>query len=120
LTRIAASAAIVVSLVEAVDSLEKGNNIAVLGNMLVGCAGVVNVLSKGGLPGLIAAGIVLVGVLVIYFSLNEDEKFLLGFFDENKGHWSSAKYAHEHRFLKRANHFLGTVDDYLKIRGSSI
>ncbi len=116
LKRIAGSAMIVLSFMEASDHLKQGNNLAILGDMLVATAGTINILSKGGAAGWIAAGCVLAGTVIIYSSLDDDEKFLLGF--EDKKYWSSAKYASDHRFLRNEDLELKYHDDYLKIRGS--
>lgn len=115
LTKFAGSAIIVLSFMDAADHLKQGNNVALLGDMLVATAGTMQLLTKGGFAGWIAAGIILAGTVIVYLSLDNDEKFLLNF---EKNYWTSAKYAADLRFLRTQSVDFSHLDDYLKIRGS--
>ncbi len=114
LTRVAGCALIVISFIEAADALKKGNNVKVLGEMVVACAGTMQVLSRGGVVGWLAAAVILTGVLIIYFSLDKDEKFLIAV-DKSVTY---AKYVPDHRFLRRQNIDFAYHDRYLKERGN--
>lgn len=114
LIKFAGSAIIVLSFMDAADHLKQGNNVALLGDMLIATAGTMQLLTKSGFAGWIAAGVILAGTLIVYFSLDNDEKFLLSF---EKNYWSSAKYASDLRLLRKQNVDFDHLDDYLKVRG---
>lgn len=114
LVKFAGSAIIVLSFMDAADHLKQGNNVALLGDMLIATAGTMQLLTKSGFAGWIAAGVILAGTLIVYFSLDNDEKFLLSF---EKNYWSSAKYASDLRLLRKQNVDFDHLDDYLKVRG---
>ncbi len=115
LVRIAGAAVVAVALVDAVDHFTKGNNIAVLGDMIISVGGTVQILSRAGAAGWVAAGVILVGTLVVFLSLDKDEKFLIIFNDK---YWPGIKGSDEHRFLKQAPSWLSYLDDYIKTRES--
>ena len=114
LIKFAGSAIIVLSFMDAADHLKQGNNVALLGDMLIATAGTMQLLTKSGFAGWIAAGVILAGTLIVYFSLDNDEKFLLSF---EKTYWSSAKYASDLRLLRKQDVDFDHLDDYLKARG---
>jgi hypothetical protein len=114
LIKFAGSAIIVLSFMDAADHLKQGNNVALLGDMLIATAGTMQLLTKSGFAGWIAAGVILAGTLIVYFSLDNDEKFLLSF---EKTYWSSAKYASDLRLLRKQDVDFDHLDDYLKVRG---
>ena len=86
LTRVAGAAAITVALCEAADHLSDGNNVAVFGDILSGVAGVITILTRGGTWGWAAALLVVVGAAIVYWSLDKNEKTVMGF--NKKQLWS--------------------------------
>ena len=108
-------------MVQAKDAFTKGNNWAVLGNMIIAVGGSVKLLARGGLAGLVAAGLVVGGTVVVYFSLDDDEKFVLHYFghtDRGKA-WPAAKYAYDRieKKIRLSSRQLGFYDKYIKEQG---
>lgn len=111
LVRIAGAAGVVVGVMQAADSLAKGNNIAVLGHMLSSCGGVIQVLGRGGFAGVVAAVLVVAGTVVVYWSLDEEEKFLVQF--EEK-YWE--KITTDYYFLSDGDMLLQDARKYVSSR----
>lgn len=75
LTWFAASVTCFVALLDATRKHWQGNNVAALGHLLEATGGLIVMLFEGGPAGWVAAGFALTGVLVVYWSLDDEERF---------------------------------------------
>jgi len=75
-TRIGAAATVITAGIDAYENFSRGNNIAVLGNMLQAVSGIVLLLARGGVAGVAAAVLFVAGTVIVYYSLDADEKML--------------------------------------------
>ena len=115
LTKFAGAVTAVVGVMDALDKFGQGNNTAALGHMLEASGGVIAVLCRGGTAGWIAAGLTLVGVMVVYWSLEEDEKFLVGF---DSTFWRSTRHGPNFSFLRKGDLLLSHANLYVSDRTS--
>ncbi len=80
LTRALGAIGVAVYVMKASEALAQGNTVGCLGNLMMGAGSFLGLVSRGGVAGVAAAVVVIAGAVVVAYSLDDDEAWLLEYF----------------------------------------
>jgi hypothetical protein len=93
-----------------------GDNVGAFGYMLQGAAAFATPFVEGGPEGVVIAAVILAGALLIAFSLDEQQEYVL-MYQHGPASEGFATRDIAQRFLRRSDHAIGVIRDHLREDG---